>query len=228
MPTRQHARNAARSSRRLLARGRRRRQIRDYLTATAVPKLHLGAGHNRLGGWLNTDRDVDAELVLLDATGPFPLPDGAVDYVFAEHLIEHLPYSDALPMLRESYRVLTPGGRIRLATPDLDRVVSLLRDDQGEIGVRYATWLCDSYFPEARGPAATFAVNQVLRGWGHLFVYDEATLRATLEAAGFTDVERHPFGDSGVPELKGLEQHGVADGNEDLSRFETMVLEATR
>lgn len=228
MPTRQHARNAARSSRRVLARGRRHRRIRHYLTTTPVARLHLGAGHNRLAGWLNTDRDVDAGLVLLDATSPFPLPSGTVDYVFAEHLIEHLAYSDALHMLHESYRVLTPGGRIRLATPDLDSLVSLLRGDYGEAGARYATWLCDSYFPESHGPPATFAVNQVLRGWGHRFVYDQATLRATLEAASFTDVERHPFGDSADPELKGLEQHGVADGNEDLTRFETMVLEATR
>lgn len=228
MLTRQHARDAARSSRRLLARGRRRRQIRRYLTTTPVPKLHLGTGHNRLAGWLNTDRDVDAEVVLLDATRPFPLPDGTVDYVFAEHLVEHLPYSDALRMLQESYRVLTPGGRVRLATPDLDSLVSLLRGDHGEVGARYATWLCESYFPEAHGPPATFAVNQVLRGWGHRFVYDEATLRATLEAVGFTDVERHPFGDSADPGLKGLERHGVDDGNEQLSRFETMVLEAAR
>lgn len=228
MPPRQHARNAARSSRRLLARGRQRRHIRRYLTTAPVPKLHLGAGHNRLTGWLNTDRDVNAELVFLDATGPFPLPSGAVDYVFAEHLIEHVPYSDALRMLHESYRVLSPGGRIRLATPDLDALVSLLGDGQGKLGARYATWLCESYFPDAQGPSATFAVNQAFRGWGHRFVYDEATLTATLEAAGFADVERHPFGASATPELKGLEQHGVADGNEELSRFETMVLEAIR
>lgn len=228
MPKRQHAADMARSGRRVVARGRQRSLIRRYLATTSVPKLHLGSGHNHLAGWLNTDRDVDAHHVFLDAARPFPLPDGAVDYVFAEHLIEHLPYADAVGMLHECHRVLTAGGRIRLATPDLGTLVSLLRDGRGDVGRRYAGWLCESYFPDAHGPAATFAVNQVLRGWGHRFVHDEATLRATLEGTGFVDVERHGFGDSATPELKGLERHGVDDGNEGFSRFETMVLEAAR
>ncbi|WP_158546637.1 class I SAM-dependent methyltransferase [Halopolyspora algeriensis] len=219
-------RTFARASRRGLARLRRRAQLRDYLASTSTPKLHLGAGHNHLDGWLNTDSDVDSGAVLLDVSRTFPLPSGAFHYVFSEHLIEHLPYATGVAMLRECRRVLAPGGWIRTATPDLSAIVSVLDGAGGQLGERYATWLADSYFPDTPGSPATFAVNQVMRGWGHRFVYDEATLRATLEAVGFTDVRRCSFRDSTDPALAGLEDHGVADGNEEFTRFETMSLEA--
>lgn len=215
-----------RSSRRSLARRFQPSQLRDYLASTSAPKLHLGAGHNRLDGWLNTDRDVDSGAVMLDVAHPFPLPSGTFRCVFSEHLIEHLPYATGVAMLRECRRVLAPGGSVRVATPDLDALASLLDGSGGRLGERYASWLADSYFPAAPGSAAAFAVNQVMRGWGHRFVYDEVTLRATLEDVGFVDVERHAFRRSANPELVGLEDHGVSEGNEELTRFETMSLEA--
>lgn len=206
--------------------------MRTYLRTTAVPKLHLGAGHHRLDGWLDTDRDPSSGAVFLDVTRPLPFPAATFTRIFAEHLIEHLPYDVGLAMLERCHRVLRPGGRIRLATPDLVTIMGLHRsvDDTGggAIGQRYAAWLADSYFDPRHGPDAVFAINKVVRGWGHAFIYDEATLRATLEAAGFVGIERCPFGQSGDPALRGLEGHGVADGNADLSAFETMALEATR
>lgn len=212
----------------MIGRTRARGHTSRYLAAADVAKLHLGAGDNVLDGWLNTDRDPGTGLVHLDVSRPFPVTDASFDYVFAEHLIEHVPYATALGMLREAHRVLAPDGRIRIATPDLRRLTGLLDDEGGDTGRRYAAWLRDSYFPDGHGLAATFALNQVVRGWGHQFVYDIDTLRATLEAAGFTDVAARPFGDSDDPELVGVEAHGVADGNEELTRFETLVVEARR
>lgn len=216
------------------------RAVAAYLASTPTPKLHLGAGHHRLEGWLDTDRDASSGAVFLDVTRPFPLPAGTCTHVFAEHLVEHLPYGQATAMLRRCHRVLRPGGRIRLATPDLVTIMGLhaavappRRAAPASVGAahvseRYATWLADSYFTDRRGPAAVFAINKVMRGWGHRFLYDEATLRATLESCGFVAVQRHPFGHSDDPALRGLEGHGVADGNADLSAFETMAVEAVR
>lgn len=205
-----------------------RRDVHAYLATAATPRLHLGAGHHHIDGWLNTDRNPAAGAVYLDVARPFPLPDASCAYVFSEHLIEHLPYEAAQVMLRECHRVLVPGGGLRVATPDLATIVGLRTAAGGGVAERYATWLADSYFPERHGPAAAFAINKVVRGWGHRFVYDEPTLTACLEAAGFTAVARHPFGHSDDPSLRGLEDHGVPDGNADLSAFETMVLEARR
>lgn len=207
---------------------RQERHLERYLQDTPRPKLHLGAGHHQLDGWLNTDRNPSPGAVYLDATAPLPFEEATFAHVFSEHLIEHLPYAAGLRMLHESHRVLRPGGRIRTATPDLATITGLLEGSAGGIGERYAEWLASSYFPEHHGPPAAFAINQAFRGWGHAFLYDEATLGATLRSAGFADVRRLGFGISDDPELAGLEDHGVPDGNRDLSAFETMVVEATK
>jgi methyltransferase family protein len=41
------------------------------------------------------------DILHLDATKPFGLPDNSFDFVFSEHMIEHISYIDAMSMLRE-------------------------------------------------------------------------------------------------------------------------------
>ena len=65
------------------------------------------------------------QFVYMDATALFPLPDASFDYIFSEHVIEHMSYADGGRMLRECLGVLKPGGRIRIATPNLVRLLGL-------------------------------------------------------------------------------------------------------
>jgi len=220
---------------RLLWRGVRRKKARlvrgsaiaSYLASHEVRKLHIGAGHNLLPGWLNTDRNPSTGAVYLDATEPFPFGEETFDYVFSEHLIEHLSYRSGVAMLKECHRVLKPGGAIRIATPDLERIVSLKRAFPGSVQERYARWLAKSYYPSAaEGNWSAYAINQAFRGWGHQFLYDRETLQAVLERVRFVGVRPQPFGQSDDENLAGVEGHG-SDGNRRMSEFETMILEAT-
>ncbi len=47
---------------------------------------------------------------------PLPFPDGAFSAVVLSEVLEHLPYSP-LPLFREIRRVLRPGGKLFLSTP---------------------------------------------------------------------------------------------------------------
>jgi SAM-dependent methyltransferase len=49
-------------------------------------------------------------------TDRFPLPDNSVDIVFSKSVVEHLRNTENY--LKEAYRVLRPGGKIILMTPD--------------------------------------------------------------------------------------------------------------
>jgi len=207
----------------------RKRRIDAYLGAHDVRKLQLGSGGNVLPGWLNTDiHDFRGrhEVVYMDARKTFPLPDGSFDVVFSEHMLEHLSYPDGLRCLRECRRVLRSGGRIRVATPSLERLIGLYDPDLSDVQRRYLRWSTDEFVPHADAPLPGFVLNTFVRAWGHEFVYDAQTLRHTLERAGFEGIEEHGVGESGDPRLSGLERH-LAEAPE-LNEYETLVLEARR
>ena len=67
-----------------------------------------------------------------------------------------------------------------------------------------------------------------MRAWDHKFVYDQATLKASLEKSGFSDVTSHNANTSFDENLIGLESHGDFICNVDMNDFETLVLEARK
>ena len=131
-------------------------------------------------------------------------------------------------MLGECYRVLRPGGSIRIATTSLEALLSLHSSDNDEIKQRYIEWIVDSSLPEIGRHEACFVLNNAFHKWGKRFLYDQATMQDALEEVGFIDVQRHEAGESLLDDLKDVENHGKVMDNEELTRFETMVLEAVR
>ena len=204
-------------------------QIRAHLARTTRPKLQIGTGPNPLPGWLNTTLYPFAPgTVFLDATKPFPMPDSSQDYIFSEHVIEHLEFDDAARMLRECQRVLKPKGRIRLATPDLAQILALYTNPDGAPQQAYIRWIMDNFRPQVGAYNPAQVINQSFHGWRHRFIYDEATFTGALERAGFANIERHTPGESAEPNLRGIEQHGDYVGSDAAMRYETMVFEATK
>lgn len=53
-------------------------------------------------------------------------PAASVDGIFCAHLVEHLPYPKVIELIQQSFRVLRPGGRIILATPNVRSLYSHL------------------------------------------------------------------------------------------------------
>jgi predicted SAM-dependent methyltransferase len=127
-----------------------------------------------------------------DVTEGLPFAD--VEFVFAEHFIEHLPVDDAFEFLRECRRVLSPSGVLRLSTPNLD-------------------WVLQSHYDPDRWHSADTAVrdcfwlNKAFRGWGHCFLYNRETLQQALIAAGFACITGQEYGHSRYPALRGVESH---------------------
>jgi len=66
------------------------------------------------------ERDGELDLRLVDADRPWPLDDASFDAVWAGETIEHVV--DTIGWLAEIRRVLRPGGRLLLSTPDHGRL----------------------------------------------------------------------------------------------------------
>lgn len=207
---------------------RAKQQIHAYLKEQSNPRLHVGSGPNFLPGWLNADlRPVDHRSVFLDATTPFPLPGNSFEAVFSEHLIEHLPYADGQVMLRESLRILRPGGRIRIATPNLENLVTLISNRSGAVQTEYVDVVSSKYLPWNKGRQAAHVVTNFFWDFGHVCVYDPPSLEEALSQAGFTQITQVADRESTEPSLANLECHGQVVGDR-VNRFETMVFEAVK
>ncbi|MBN2067267.1 MAG: methyltransferase domain-containing protein [Candidatus Diapherotrites archaeon] len=81
-----------------------------------ITKLNLGCGHEYLQGYVNIDlnRKVKADKYL-DVTKRMPFATNSVEEIRAHHLIED--FGELEPVLREWYRILKPGGLLRVWVP---------------------------------------------------------------------------------------------------------------
>lgn len=53
----------------------------------------------------------------MDITKPLPFEDRSVEFILAEHVVEHISAPDALRFFQESHRILEPGGTLRVCCP---------------------------------------------------------------------------------------------------------------
>jgi predicted SAM-dependent methyltransferase len=187
-----------------------RQRPRRVLRRRTVARLHLGCGPQVLPGWVNVDLEYHPGVDLVHDVRD-GLPFEGVEYIFAEHFLEHLTYDEGVRFLRECRASLTDGGVLRLSTPNLDWVMRT----QYEI---------TPSSPEDARIRACFAMNKAFRGWGHQFLYNAATLVETLHAAGFENTRLQPFGESDHAPLRGLERHETFADSPELPHV--IVIEA--
>lgn len=140
-------------------------------------KLNLGCGSDYLDGYVNvdayTDSKVDARYNIIE----LPYEDNTVDEIRAFHVIEHFNYRDGQKALKEWLRVLKPGCRLHLETPDfLESCKEFInQDERGRVNL-YGHFFSASWIP----------------GHVHYFLFTESQIRAELNWAGFGMVNRLP------------------------------------
>lgn len=191
-------------------------------------KLHIGAGYRSIEGWLNTDFNYteNSDVYFLDATKPFPFTNSQFEYVYSEHMIEHISRDGALSMLREIYRVLKPGGYLRLVTPDLNFVSSLLYTNSPD-----ATWYAQEFYEkfktfETRCHAES-TINRIVYSWGHQHLYTFNSLSELLDIAGFKKTKKETVRNSEHDIFKNIEQHPQIVGLR-FNTLESLCIEAQK
>lgn len=83
--------------------------------------LNIGCGKNFHPDWINIDLESHSPQVKkVDIRKGLPFEDDSIDYCYSSHVLEHLDTAAAESLLKEMWRVLRPGGAIRLVVPDLE------------------------------------------------------------------------------------------------------------
>jgi predicted SAM-dependent methyltransferase len=182
--------------------------------------LQIGCGNNLLNGWLNAD--IVSGDIYLNAERKMPFKANTFDFIFCEHLIEHLSKESGLKFLKECYRILKPDGVIRITTPDLEKIIDLYYDRNKYIRRQK---LIEMYGKGAQlQPCELF--NDYMHNWGHKFIYDKPLIALTLATIGFKDLTFCDYKKSSYLELNGLERH--LEECKSLNLAETFIVEGRK
>ena len=159
--------------------------------------LNIGCGEQLIDGFINIDLDEHADLQQ-DVTKGLSFDDCSVDGIYSEHFIEHIDQGQGHAFMRECARVLKPGGKVRIATPDLDVIVARYSTDEwmGSGMKRHGFHWVDN-------PCEM--LNIAMREWGHQWVYNETELTRLGYMAGFRLVGRMAINESTEPMLANRE-----------------------
>ena len=120
--------------------------------------------------YLQHSQGVFGKLRYLNVAKRFPFPNDSFQAVFSSHMLEHLTPMVADNCVRESLRVLCPGGVCRIAVPDLDALIS-------------------SYDPENPDNfvSAVFECGHGLEKNSHHWSYNGRSLCRLLRRVGFAE-----------------------------------------
>jgi predicted SAM-dependent methyltransferase len=205
--------------------------------------INCGSARGLFPGWMNTDLAhlrawngdetqpgritlIDGGLHYLefDSREPYPFEDESFEWVYSEHFVEHLDLEEVIGWLADVRRLLKPGGRVRLSTPDLRLYVEGYLDPGNGFFAEHRERLSKlRVFAETGVPdRPAWMVNQIFRRWRHRWIFDFEELAFAAERAGFdaAAVERRSFSEGAEPEVAALDSPGHND--------ESLYVEMTR
>ncbi len=199
----------------------------------------MGCGKTVADGWLNLDRSpsvllsrhpllrralgaarvltpeqtegIPTGVVRANVARSIPVEDTTADYVYSSHMVEHLSRWECARFIRECRRVLRPGAILRIATPDLERMIRDYVDGTSPFLASRAVTAADAFCLEYRAyenpdsnPVSRLA-RKLAGGDSHQWLYDHESLTRLLLQSGFTDVTSCSYRQGATPDLELVE-----------------------
>jgi SAM-dependent methyltransferase len=185
-------------------------------------KVQFGSGENKLEGWQNL-QEQDA-----DITKPLKFDDSSVDYILAEHVVEHVTPKQAWSFFCECYRVLKPNGVARILVPDVSKIYEEFNSDYSEFIRQGAPrWYKEAGLIWKDKPVTVKeAVQTIIFCHGHQACWDTELLQCILASIGFY-IDLPDYGESKHEALRGVDGLWKMMGLE-RCKMESAVVEATK
>ncbi len=185
-------------------------------------KVQFGSSGNLMEGWLNLQESNG------DITKPLPFKNDSVDFIFIEHVLEHVTPLQGFRFLKEAHRVLKPKGVIRVIVPDVKKIyLEYTQDYLNFVDGSMDQWWAAANAGTPKHPCdAKTAVETILSCHGHKAAYDEDLLYVFVSAAGL-DAHLPEYGKSRYPELNGIDFHWNYMGLE-RCKLESVVCEGIK
>jgi len=198
-------------------------------------KLNLGSGRRIIPGWINIDihplipisRIPGANWLLFklgligesayrmryprntlwhDIRKGLPFDDNVADYMYASHFFEHVKEDEAEKILAECFRVLRPGGVLRIVVPDLEILARKYVEKNKEFfkKIKPDRDLTGAFLDLLNFYPSTLS-RRIISGQHHLWMHDYSSMSALLTKVGFSKIERKSFRETKIPDVPSVE-----------------------
>ena len=177
-----------------------------------MKKLHLGCGEKFIPGWEHVDAKPFPHIdVVADVADLSMYQGGSADLIYACHVLEHFGRNRYKDVLEEWYRVLAPGGVLRLAVPDFSAV----------------------YAEYAKGRPLQDLLSLLVGGQKdehdfHYMVFDYDHLVSSLTAIGFHQVSRYDWWKTEHADMDDYSQAYLPHMNNKNGRLMSLNVEAKK
>jgi predicted SAM-dependent methyltransferase len=178
-------------------------------------RLHLGCNEVRIPGFLGVDiRDTKATDIVDDVATLGKFGNETVDMIYASHVLEHFGRHEYRGVLATWFRVLRPGGLLRVAVPDFGAVVDHYLENDRSLDNNLLTGLLHG------GQRNEFDYHKI--------IFDRAKLTAELELAGFDDVTPWDWRTTDHADIDDASQAYLPHMDKENGRHMSLNLEATK
>lgn len=164
--------------------------------------LNIGYWENLTKGGLYKDLNGTSGTIMLnyDLRDGIPARDNSLDLVYHSHMLEHLDYIEGIEFIKDCYRALKPGGRMRALVPDLELWINAYSSNNRFFFEEYRKVLDQEKYVTN---ASIFM--GMLHNHGHKCGYDFETIKWVSEHAGFENVTKTLYADSSIDNIQDIE-----------------------
>lgn len=177
-------------------------------------KLHLGCGRRYIPGFVHVDLLRAPHIDIVGPVEKLPFAESTVSLIYASHVLEHFGRNEYKHVLTEWFRVLKPGGILRLAVPDFGACASIY----------YESGLVDGL----SGLVGLIVGGQRDSNDFHKMIFDEPFLRQELLATGFCEVRRWDWRTTEHASVDDYSQAYIPHLRKDDGRLMSLNLEAVK
>lgn len=130
-----------------------------------------------------------------DVTKKIPLPDASVEIIYSSHMLEHLDKGEVDKFFLEVKRILVKGGIIRLAIPDLEKLINSYNQNKDAEDFMESLNICKPRPKSIQDKIRILAVGSRHHQW----LYDANSLTRLLLQNGFSQVKSLEIGNTLIP-----------------------------
>jgi len=124
------------------------------------------------------------KILFADVKKYIPLPNASAECIYTSHMIEHLSREESVSFLNEAFRVLEPGGILRIAAPDLKLAVNFYLQTQDADNFMEKILLSPPPINTLKEKISLF-----FKGYRqHQWMYDEKSLSKVIKKVGFRKI----------------------------------------